>query len=259
MNRFELLRGENTEDDALLQTDTMRFVAIMGIVFWIIFTLIKSIPFHESQLDSIPTPVLEEILPLPPVVEAFRPEPEAIRRDRPVRASDTKPVPEKPAPKQVLDSPQPVGIHMQFRSLEDLFDLMKAEHVQIFGRAKTLGFDLFFAGYPQDGAIKFKAVSSLPPKLWEIRSGKDHAYFLSIISSLFPAVRSFPNRQVLVSFNDEGLEGRLEETVGRLEKEGRNGVLSITRSGEILFQRFVPDEEVDGVEKGVVQEGENDG
>ena len=43
------LCNESHRDDQVLETDMMRFMAIIGIVFWIIFALIKSIPFHHPD------------------------------------------------------------------------------------------------------------------------------------------------------------------------------------------------------------------
>jgi len=52
MEKLMLLRGDDLQDDQLLETDVMRFLAIIGIVFWIIFALIKSIPFRMPESDS---------------------------------------------------------------------------------------------------------------------------------------------------------------------------------------------------------------
>lgn len=246
VDRFDLLRGESSEDDALLQTDTMRFVAIVGIVFWIIFALIKSIPFHDSQMKSSLMPVDPEQAP---VVENL-PKEAALKLEEKARPAERAVVQEKrPQARQRPISrrlkrtplpPEPVGIRMQFQTIEDLLELLANQQVRLFGRAKTTGFDLIFAGQPQDGALVFKGVSSLPSKLWEIKSGDDHAYFLSLMAHSYPAIRSFPTRQVLVSFDDRELEDRLEKTLSRLQEQGKNGVLSVTRTGEMVFQEFVP-------------------
>ena len=61
MDRFRLL-SSHTGDDQVLETDIMRFLAVIGIVFWIIFSVIKSIPFHaETRVSSaaVQAPVQE--------------------------------------------------------------------------------------------------------------------------------------------------------------------------------------------------------
>ena len=53
--RLTLLHSETDQDSQALETDVMRFVAIIGIVFWIIFALVKSIPMSDSQTMEIKT------------------------------------------------------------------------------------------------------------------------------------------------------------------------------------------------------------
>ena len=54
--RLEILNSDSAGEDQVLETDIMRFVAIIGIIFWIIFALVKSIPLH-------PAPAPEKINP----------------------------------------------------------------------------------------------------------------------------------------------------------------------------------------------------
>ena len=51
MDRLALLSEGGQHDDQVLETDIMRFMAIIGMVFWIIFVLIKSIPFRSPGPD----------------------------------------------------------------------------------------------------------------------------------------------------------------------------------------------------------------
>ena len=138
----------------------------------------------------------------------------------------------KPAP------PGQQGVQMQFQSLDDLLALMTTRKVRLFCRARATGFDLFFEGKPQGNAVSFRAVKDLPPRLWEIKSGKDHTYFLDLMVTTYPAIRSFPIRQVLVAFADEELEKLVEQTLVRLEQDADNGILSITRNGDTVFEPY---------------------
>jgi len=54
MQRARYLTSDDLQDNQILETDIMRFVAVIGIVFWIIFAIIKSIPFQTSANNSPP-------------------------------------------------------------------------------------------------------------------------------------------------------------------------------------------------------------
>lgn len=243
-----LLRGEEgLHDDRLLETDMMRFLAIIGIVFWIIFALIKSIPFQMPEADSpLAQPVVEkQTVPVSPQTDVT---PEGTNHSHPVSVQTGKKADFRPSEPAMRDtkqtkSPEPApprqqGLQMQFQSLADLLDLMTTRKVRLFCRARATGFDLFFEASPQGNAVSFRAVKGLPPRLWEIKSGKDHAYFLDLMASTYPAIRSFPIRQVLVAFADEELEKLVEQTLVRLERDGDNGILSITRNGDTVFDPY---------------------
>jgi len=240
MDRLKLLSGESGQDDQVLETDVMRFLAIIGIVFWIVFALVKSIPFQIPDVDFVEPPPVVEAKPVTaevptPVV------PEQISKEfQPAEARHDAAVPEKAAPPKVpvKTVPKWKGVRIQFSSFDDLMALLTAEKVRIFGRAQARGFDLYFSGRPEGDRITFDAARNLPAQLWEIKSGKDYAYFLTLMSQAYPAIRTFPTKQVLVSFTDRDLETRFEETLNRLKQEGKNGMLSITRDGELDFQDF---------------------
>ena len=122
--------------------------------------------------------------------------------------------------------------------MNDLLELMSDKRVRIFCRARARGFDLFFEGYPQDNTVSFKGVSDVPLNLWEIQSGNDRLYFLNRLASDNSGIQSFPEKQVLVSFTDKGLEGRITQTLNRLQARNQNGILSIARNGDVMFQDF---------------------
>lgn len=211
MNRLALLNSENNDDNLLLETDIMRFLAIIGIVFWIIFAMIKSIPFNAPETK----------------LEITHPYKNATKAEKNAQKSMNQ------------TSPKLIGIQIQFKSLEDLLTLMKSHKVKIFGNARASGFDLFFEAYPKGENIIFKGTSKLPSKLWEIKSGKDHAYFQDLMAKTYPAIRSFSTRNVFVSFIDMKLEKDLEQDLIKLENEGENGILSITRAGDIEFHNKI--------------------
>lgn len=244
MERLSLLRGEDSQDDRLLETDIMRFLAIIGIVFWIIFALIKSIPFQIPEADSaVAQPVAKkETIPETPQPDVKF---EATNHTRPVSVQQSKKADSIPSKTDVKDTkkvkipspdlPELQGVQMQFHSLEDLLDLMNTGRVRLFCRARAPGFDLLFEGNPKGKTVSFSSVNTLPLTLWEIKSGKDHAYFLDLIARTYPAIRSFPTRQVLVAFADEELDRSVGQTLDRLEQARENGIVSITRNGEIVY------------------------
>jgi len=244
MERLTLLRGDDFQDDRLLETDIMRFLAIIGIVFWIIFALIKSIPFQMPETDStVAQPVAEKkTMPATPKPDLKL---EATNHTRPVSVKESKKADSRQSKAALQDTKKAKipsqgllklqGVQMQFHSLDDLLDLMNTGRVRLFCRARAPGFDLLFEGNPKGKTVSFRSVNTLPPTLWEIKSGKDHAYFLDLMARTYPAIRSFPTRQVLVAFSDEPLGRRVGQTLDRLEQAGENGIVSITRSGEIVY------------------------
>ena len=248
VERLALLRGEGQQDDQVLETDVMRFVAIIGIVFWIIFALIKSIPFQSTQIDSrLNPPIVEKETTAVSHQPEFTPAEEEEEFRVPARKMEklaprrpdlapSKDATETKGSKSVL--PELRGVQMQFLTLDDLLALMASDTVRVFGRAKATGFDIFFEGTLRGKTVGFKGVNSLPSNLWEIKSGKHYTFFLDLLANTYPSIRSFPTREVLVSFVDKELESRVDQAMGRLEQEGENGILSITRAGDVVFQGF---------------------
>jgi len=267
VDRFGLLRGDTSQDDQLLETDVMRFAAIIGIVFWIIFALVKSIPFKEprTKMDdgkkgmsiASPMPMVQEDKarprPAPPVqppapepsppthVATHRPPAPALTAEIPGQAAFRPVPPVRPAepeeekPKSVLKPPEVRGVLLQFESLDGLMELVKAGRVELYGRARATGFDLFFSGLPDKGGVRFRGVTSLPEVLWEIRSGREREWFLEQMALAYPAIRAFPDKQVLVHFSDSRLEEMVDRRFQELKAQGANGILSVTGAGELIF------------------------
>jgi len=133
--------------------------------------------------------------------------------------------------------PQSPGLLLQFQNQEVLLNLLASEKIHIFGRAKATGFDLFFTGAVQDDTVCFEGVSELPDHLWEIKNHEVQTYFIDLMTKTYPSIRSFSSKQILVCFIDTDLEKRVDQTYSQLQSEGKNGVLSITRSGDVEFQK----------------------
>jgi len=233
MDKLALLRGDDGyHDEQMLETDVMRFLAIIGIIFWVIFALVKSVPFQVPEVDLLTVE--------PPVDTARKTDSlDNERRKLPEIAQRPEEGPlKKPADiKEQKGMPPPqIGIRIQFSSMDDLMGLLRDRKVEVFGRAQARGFDLFFAGHPVGDTIEFKGETDLPQKLWEIKNGRDYEYFLTLLSKTYPAIRTFPTKQVLISFTDSVIKNRFEEAITRLELEKKNGVLSVTKSGDVIFQ-----------------------
>jgi len=205
MDRFALLSGEHQQDDQLLETDIMRFVAIIGIVFWIIFTIVKNIPLYEpvkgSELKqpeqmkrSLPKPVMQPVVPQKKnVTPAFSVTGKSDVEKQKARQSET--IEEEKARIQMPSTHR--GVYLQFQSLDDLMGLMSDKRVRIFCRARATGFDIFFEGFALDNSIIFKGTFDVPLNLWEIQSGKDRLYFLNQLADKNPDIVSFPINRYL--------------------------------------------------------------
>lgn len=242
MDRLALLSGDHQQDDQLLETDIMRFMAIISIVFWIIFTIVKNIPLYapvkgselkqpEQMKSSLPKPVMPQKKSVAPPFSVTEKNNAEKRKNRQAEAMK-----EHKTRKQMPSNPR--GVYMQFYSLNDLLGLMSDKRVRIFCRARARGFDIFFEGFPLDNSVNFKGTSGVPLNLWEIKSGKDRLYFLNQLANENPGIGSFPDKQVFVSFTDTRLEDRIIKKLNRLQQDEKNGILSITRSGDVMFQDF---------------------
>jgi hypothetical protein len=253
MDRLAVLRDDGSQNEQVLETDIMRFMAIIGLVFWIVFSMIKSLPFQEAESrSSVARPKQEDptASPLPQTV--IMPESaEDKNRATPAKKKEVDSARQEPledpdpldVESRTAESDDPVksasspmqGILMQFRSLEDLMALMKKGSVRVFCRAQATGFDLFFEGTPLATSVHFKGVSRPPDILWEIKTGKDRRHFLRQLAEAYPSVRSFPTRQVFILFVDTHLENQISGTIERLQQEGQNGTLSVTAGGRLEF------------------------
>jgi myosin heavy subunit len=53
MNPLHHLLASDNSDEQVLETDVMRFMAIIGIIFWIIFAMVKTLPFRQEVDDAL--------------------------------------------------------------------------------------------------------------------------------------------------------------------------------------------------------------
>jgi len=152
-----------------------------------------------------------------------------------------KPVPAKSEPTETMSAEssqaeEVKGLHLQFRDREALMHLLETGRVVLYAVAKAPGFDLVFRGTAGAKGLRFEGDATLPESLWEITSGKDYRYFMDVIARHFPSLRSFPEKRILLSFPDHSLEEKIEKTFARYSTEGRDGFVSITSSGEVVFE-----------------------
>ena len=234
-----LAGSENQQDDQLLETDIMRFMAIIGIVFWIIFSLVKVLPKEEAAVAAVVerTPIAmkadkavvekKQYEDLIPITETVAP---VVMVDKEIVSEDF----EQENKAQAMQSAP--GLHLQFASRDSIQRLMEEGRIKLFASVKSDGFELMFAGRVIGGEITFIGERQLPDSLWKISSGLDHAYFLANLTETFPAVSSFPEKAIFVSFGDEKLEKEMEETFFRLQQDGKNGILSVSGNGRVVFQ-----------------------
>lgn len=244
MDRFGLLTSETSGDDQVLETDIMRFLAVIGIVFWIIFSVIKSIPFQaEPPVSSAavqtraqkPQETVKPEKPKdkPPAPET--PEPEA--EPAPKQAKKKAPTPEKPEKKTEKQAQAPAvkGIKLEFQSLDAIMRLIQNDRLRVYGQAKATGFDLIFLGEPTGQTVRFKNAREIPREMWEIKDGEAREYFIDLMAKTFPSIRTFPDKQVQVAFLDKELEQRVMQKMERLRETDKNGVLSVTEKGALVF------------------------
>ena len=161
MNRsplaYPLVRGADTDvgGAADLQTDVMRFMAILALCLVAIFALVQSIPLTpQAPAETPPEPVAvtpelpTEAAPPEPepaaTPEATMPEPSVVRltrprwEPRPVAATPTPVAAEEPAPPAPEPAPspdavtEPDGFTLRFASDAALMRAVAAHHVGLY-------------------------------------------------------------------------------------------------------------------------------
>jgi hypothetical protein len=113
-----------------LQTDVMRFMAILAICLVAIFALVQSIPLDTTVPDEVVSPPQPETRPMPVVAPA--PEPEVVVVTRPAPIAEPEPPPE-PAPKPEPPAPPPrEGFTLQFETDLALTRLAARNEVSLY-------------------------------------------------------------------------------------------------------------------------------
>jgi len=253
MKQLNFLLDDQLSNDQSLEVDVMRFVAIIGIIFWIIFAMIKSIPFTNTQaktIETIPDLVTADKIILKKVStlgSELKPEikpepvPEPMPRAKPM--SETKVILKTISESKTESEPNPVqenrqGLHLQFQSMEDLVAMLRNKKAKTYCRAVNNGFDLIFEGYMSDSFFKFKSAADIPVKMWELKNGDDREYFIRELSRTIPDVKTFNLLKVMVSFSDSHFDSKVETMLAELNQEKKDGILSVSSGGQIKFHEF---------------------
>jgi len=182
--------------------------------------MIKSIPFTHDPQKTIDT-AQDLITANEPLTENIS-APESVQEDR-----------------SQIKAKEPLkGLHFQFQSLEDLIVMLKNRKAKIYCRAANEGFDFIFEGSLSGGVLEFKSATDIPNKMWELKNGEGREYFIRELSRTIPDVKSFDLLQVMVLFSDGRLDSTVEKKLTELNQEKKNGVLSVSSTGQIKFHEF---------------------
>ncbi|MEP5763182.1 MAG: hypothetical protein ABJ308_01245 [Halieaceae bacterium] len=139
----------NSNDDAeleALQTDVMRFVAILGLCLAAIFSLVQ-----RASLEQLPPTITPEVPLQSPVTAAAQPESEpparpapprpatqavvtATPKPRPTPASKPQPTP-APTPAPAPAKPSNTGFSLEFESAAALMALLQGGQLQLYAQA----------------------------------------------------------------------------------------------------------------------------
>lgn len=240
MRPSELLKSGLDSDDQVLETDVMRFLAMIGVVFWIIFSIVEYSPPQQSVLTtSYQMDMPSQSIPSDPETlpsEKKEPLQETEKPGEAEKHIETAAELPKDNPTQKTQQEQQ-GLEMQFRSIDDLMALIRQDRVEVFMEAKATGFHLYFAALLQNDEVSFDTIEQLPQKLWEIKSGSDYAYFIERLCAGYPSIKSFSESRVFVFFSDEALEQKFDEKIAELADQKASGTVSITGDGGIIYEK----------------------
>ncbi|MBU4012564.1 MAG: hypothetical protein KJ550_03770 [Proteobacteria bacterium] len=230
-NKLHMLLTQDEDESKALETDVMRFMAIVGIIFWIIFAMVKSLPFQDTKSSQV-------IKPPPVIVPSSVPTPKPIPEPTPA----PEPIPEpEPTPEPTLTPEPPMPgtqtLTVNFRSIEELKTLMENDKVVIFIETHSQAFDLTFKASIKDGSFSFKGIerNKLPDNLWKILSGIEYNYFKNLIDQAYPVAKASPVKEVYINFKDTELESQIDRLVAELSKQKRYGKIRIDKTGDIEF------------------------
>ncbi|MEO0615611.1 MAG: hypothetical protein AAFY69_05695 [Pseudomonadota bacterium] len=222
-----------------LQTDVMRFMAILALCLVVIFALVQSIP---RPMPAAPEPVAEAAPPKPvrepepnpvPVVPepepAVTPEPEVIEltRSPPPAATPPESVPlPEPAPsrtKSAIPSPAQEGFTLQFESDTALTRLVSRNAIGLFALddASTLRMSV------NRGRVSFWP-ASLPNAFHEMDPG-------TVPSEVLRALRLTRGGDLNVTWGVT-LPADMQRELDAIVREHRGGALYIAGDGQIRLE-----------------------
>jgi hypothetical protein len=168
---YPLNRGMDAEAGgaADLQTDVMRFMAIISLCLVAIFALVQSIPLAPPIVADAPEREAEVQTPPPQaaIPELARPEQEAIEPE-PIPDAVPTPAPEPPAvpppaPQTVADAPTQEGFTLRFADDLALTRLVASDRVRMFAVAN----DQALRMEVRNGQVRFSS-SDAPQRMHEM-------------------------------------------------------------------------------------------
>jgi hypothetical protein len=233
MNRALLLYNDMAHDDNALETDVMRFMAIIGIIFWLLFALVRNTGPLEQHDTSDGR--CENAVTHPQHVSGISANQASDQPTQPVivkkPVSKTPPASQAKVATQVQSKSQ--GLAIEFQSIADLYQLMSAEKVRIYCRIQSAGFDLIFETIVQGNGLNFRSASYLPERLWEIQAGSERNHFVNRLLAAYPSVGALTKRQVLVVFIDPEMDRRIAGLVEEAKATRRSGTITIDGRGQV--------------------------
>ena len=237
---YPMHRGDTDAGGAAdLQTDIMRFMAILALCLVAIFALVQSIPLvpepqTQSQAAAAPPP-LPALVPqrlsrpdaLPVVIEDAAAEaPVRLTRPQPVAATETRPEPRQaapPEPQATTSSPQQEGFTLRFES-----DLVLTRLVA----AGQVGFYALGTGRSQRMTVSESRIS-----FWDA-SAPNTFHEMETTTVPAPVIDALARTGAETSDIDWGvtLPGKLRRQLDALLQEHSGGALVIGADGNLRLE-----------------------
>ena len=232
---YPLTRSADTDAGgaADLQTDIMRFMAILSMCLLAIFALVQSIPLApvettepaEAVVVETPPEVAQPVEPPPeaPVAAPTQAEKTVVLTRPKWVPKYTPPAPVEPAPEPQPEPPEDEGFTLRFASDAALMRAVAAQHVGLYaieqGRARRMTVS--------ESRISFWDAST-PNTFHEMESG---TVPLPVIEALGRAGAGTDNVSWGVT-----LPGRMKTQLDELLHAHRSGSLVITADGDIHWE-----------------------
>ena len=111
MNGHDYYQELPDNSEQSLETDVMRFIAMIGIIFWLIFSITSAIPQSKVEMkpENSPTPISRAVLDQPKAAKTETVQPQTVQPET-AKAETKKPEPVKPEikkPQKRLLAPSP--------------------------------------------------------------------------------------------------------------------------------------------------------